>query len=231
MKKIILGFSLMLGIGISAHAQKFSGNTVTERTKFGIQGGLSVPFQTVGGTYDSYSDTYYGSHTSDAFAGFTAGLQVEIPLGQGWYLQPEANYSQMGAKDYFNVEVAQNSFQSTYGKEADNYLQIPVLVKYKPMLQGFGIFFGPQYGRLLSAKQKYSQGLGSVDIKDLTNKDELALAYGIEYYFPSANDGPSFGISLKGISGLTNIVDKSQYAGSVSSVRNNAVFLTVGVRF
>lgn len=231
MKKIILGLSFILGIGITANAQKFNGNTVTERTKFGIQGGLSVPFQITGSSYDGYSDTYFGSHTSDAFAGFTAGLQAEVPLGNGWYIQPEVNYSQMGGKDYFLLDDGSQYGVSVYGKEADNYLQIPVLVKYKPMLQGFGIFFGPQYGVLLSAKQKYNQGYGTVDIKDFSNKNEFALAYGVEYYFPSANDGPSFGIALKGVSGLTNIVDKSKYDYPMSSVRNNAVFLTVGVRF
>lgn len=226
MKKVILGFSMILGLALSAQAQVFRGNTVTERTKFGIQGGLSVPFQTVGSSYDG--DTYYASHTTDAFAGFTAGLQVEVPLGNGWYIQPEANFSQMGGKDYLSL----NDGSAPYTKLVNNYLQVPVFVKYKPMLQGFGIFFGPQYGYLLSAKEKYLDAQGGQNTTtDFSNRNEFALAYGIEYYFPSPNDGPSFGVSLKGVSGLTNMVDYSKYSTPMSPVRNNAVFLTVGVRF
>lgn len=229
MKKLIVGFSMIFGLGLSSQAQVFRGNTVTERTKFGIQGGLSIPFQTVGGTYDGYA-----SHTSDAYAGFTAGLQVEVPLGNGWYLQPEANYTQMGGKDYLDgiVNPDGSTSNDVYTKIQNNYLQVPVLVKYKPMLQGFGIFFGPQYGYLLSGKEKYLDARGgNTTTTDLLNRSEFALAYGIEYYFPSANDGPSLGFSLKGVSGISNTVDKSKYDYPMSSVRNNAVFLTVGVRF
>ncbi len=228
MKKIILGFSMILGFAISSQAQTFNGNTVTERTKFGIQGGLTVPFQSVGGSYDASTNTSYVSHATGAFAGFTGGLQLEIPLGNGWYVQPEANFSVMGGKDYIDLDDG----TTPYAKFQSNYLQVPLLVKYKPMLQGFGVFFGPQYGYLLSAKQKYLDAIGGEDkITDFSNRNEISLAYGIEYYFPSSNDGPSFGISLKGISGLSNTVDKSKYAYPMSSVRNNAVFLTVGVRF
>ena len=230
MKKIWVSFCLMIGIGISAHAQRFNGNTVTERTKIGIQGGLSVPWQHVGGGNDDYS-----SYNTDAFAGFTGGLQLEVPLGNGWYLQPEANFTQMGGKDYitpFNYQTNKYEDNAVYTKVSNNYIQVPVYIKYKPMLQGLGLFFGPQYGYMLNYKEKYLDNVGGEDKTTFgKNRNEISLAYGVEYYFPSKNDGPSFGFAIKGMSGLSNIIDKNKFDGYMSSVYNNAFFVTVGVRF
>ncbi|WP_447640220.1 MULTISPECIES: porin family protein [Chitinophagaceae] len=220
MKRIILGMSMILGLGLSSQAQVFRGNTVTERTKFGIQAGMSVPFM-------SYGNSDYYSSNSDAFVGFTGGINVEIPLRNGWYLQPEANYSMMGGKDW-DTDNSGNSFRY---KDALNYLQVPVLIKYKPMLQGFGIYFGPQYGYLLSANEHYYDGTPSANIKGTAVKNEFSLVAGIEYYFPSYNDGPSFGIGLRGMAGLTSNLNQDMYSTPIPSIRNNAIFLTAGVRF
>ncbi|MFT4203694.1 MAG: porin family protein [Chitinophagaceae bacterium] len=219
MKKFILPLSMMLALGLGVHAQVFRGNTVTERTKFGIQAGMSIP-------YESYGNSdYYGS-SSDAFVGFTGGINVEIPIRNGWYIQPEANFSMMGGKDWGSDDDGSYRF-----KDALNYLHVPLLIKYKPMLQGFGVYFGPQYGYLLSARQHYYDGVASADIKETAVKNEFSLVFGIEYYFPSANDGPSFGIGLRGMAALTSNLDQDKYSYAVPSIRNNAAFLTVGMRF
>ncbi len=237
MKKI---FTIIIAsfLIVAVHAQRFEGNNVIERTKFGIQGGLSVPYQGVGdiyGDYDNYGNYYSGDgYYSDAKAGLTGGLQVEIPLKNGWYLQPEVNYTQMGGKDNVNFNDKNGDRYSVYTKLSYNYLQVPILVKYKPGLQGFGIFAGPQYGYLLSAKQHYfASNMPDDDMKPVTFKSEFSIVAGLEYYFPSPNDGPSFGISLRGMSGLTNILDKSKVEGGSDnpSIRNEGITLTVGVRF
>jgi len=226
MKKIILGLAMLLGLGVSSQAQVFRGNTVTERTKFGIQGGMSVPYMNFGGGYyDSWGDYY--SNNSDAIVGFTGGINVEIPLRNGWYLQPEANFSQMGGK-YWGGDSKNNDARA---KDAMNYLQVPILIKYKPMLQGFGIYFGPQYAYLLSANESYNTGAPSVNIRPASVKNEFGIVVGLEYYFPSVNDGPSFGLGLRGMTGLTNTLDYNAYPNGAPSIRNNSIFLTAGVRF
>lgn len=227
MKKLFLLAVASVGL-LSLQAQRFKGNTVTERTKIGIHGGMSVAYMTYGSGYD-----YYGySNSSDALVGGTYGIDIEMPLKNGWYLQPEVNYTNMGRKDWDTYQDNSGTYKL---KDALNYLQVPVLIKYKPMLQGFGIYFGPQYSYLLSAREHYYDGGSSENIKPGSNKSEFGLVFGFEYYFPSANDGPSFGLGLRGVAGLTSNINKDYYynqgATYVPSMRNNGIYLTAGVRF
>lgn len=235
MKKICTFLILLLAAGV-VRAQRFEGNTVIERTKFGIQAGLSIPYQEVGNAstyYDAWGNYYTGGdgYYSDAKAGYTAGLQLEIPLRNGWYLQPEANYTQMGGKDYIKYLDENGEPYSVYSRQDYNYLQVPILFKYKPFLRGFGIFGGPQYSYLLSAKNHFYDGVADDDVKSTLYKSEFSFVFGLEYYFPTRNDGPSFGLSLRGMSGITNILDKSKVSVDQPSIRNQGVTLTAGVRF
>ncbi|QES87534.1 porin family protein [Rhizosphaericola mali] len=234
MKKLFLLAVASVGL-LSLQAQRFKGNTVTERTKIGIHGGMSVAYLSYGSGYDGYGNYY--SNNSDALVGGTYGIDIEMPLKNGWYLQPEVNYTNMGGKDWNTQTDNNNNSYSFKYRDALNYLQVPILIKYKPMLQGFGIYFGPQYGYLLSAKEHYYDGSPSQNVKASSIKNEFALVLGFEYYFPSANDGPSFGLGLRGVAGLTNNVNKDYLynnfsnVGNIPSTRNNGIYLTAGVRF
>ncbi len=231
--RTLLLVCLLIICSISSYAQLFTGDMVRERPKFGVQAGLSVPYQSVGGYYDSYGGTSAYAHSTNSYAGFTAGLQLELPLGHRWYIQPEANFSQMGGNDFFNsvVDDLGNVFTDVYTSVKNNYFQVPLLVKYKPWAQGWGFFCGPQYGYLISAKEKYEKDIPEDNVIEFRKRNGFSIVYGIEHYFPSANDGISLVFSLKVITGLTNNIDKSKYDYPLSSVRDNAIFLTMGVRF
>lgn len=237
LRKFLLSAFIVAAIQ-QVSAQRFEGNKIIERTKIGVQAGLAVPYQeegNVGYYWDDYYN-YYEGHYTDAKAGVLGGIQVEIPVRNGWYIQPEVNFATLGGKKNPFDDVTGTYPRTTYDY---NYLQVPILVKFKPMINGLGIFLGPQYGYLLSAKEKAPSIQLENDLKDVTYKSELSFLFGLEYYFPSANDGPQFGLSLRFLGGITNIVNKSAYStpdnpidpATIQSVRNNGVFLTAGVRF
>ncbi|MDR0792201.1 MAG: PorT family protein [Chitinophagaceae bacterium] len=220
MKKQTYLFAALLLMTTASYSQILKNGMIIERPKFGIQAGLSVPSQ-------SFSDAGYIADGSSR-TGFTAGINLEIPLRYGWYFQPEVNYSQMGGKSYqqFNEGDA-------WGVDKYNYLHVPLLIKYKALFSGFGVYFGPQYGYLLSAKSTYGVNQpvqGDYDWKAANERyqSELSGIFGLEYYFPTPNDGPQFGFSTRFQFGFTNINNRSVTS---ESVLNNGFFLTAGLRF
>lgn len=240
---LILAVSTCIG---TANAQRFVGNKVIERTKIGIHGGANWASQTTG-TYSYYTSmdywgNYYTSSGADytnTKAGFTAGLEMELPIRNGFYVQPEVNYTQMGGKGSIAVADADGNSSSLYGKYNYNYLQVPLLFKYKPSIKGFGIFIGPQYGYLLNANNSI-KGYGTdKTVINWSNRNEFSILAGCEYYIPSKNDGPQLGFSLRYMAGLTNVMNKEKYQtlypsediSSMGSIRNSSIMLTAGVRF
>jgi hypothetical protein len=223
MKKRINIFAALLLMTTAGYSQIIRNDgMIVERPKFGIQGGLVVSNQTVSqqGSFDA----------TDSKTSFTAGINLEIPLRYGLYLQPEINYSQMGGKGYVDFPTTDGTTASAYGTFNYSYIQVPILIKYRPLFSGFGVFLGPQYGYLLDAKGvNFNDGGPNVDFKPETYRSELSALFGLEYYFPSPNDGPQFGLSARYQAGITNI---SNTPGSYQSIHNNGLlFLTIGVRF
>ena len=61
---------------------------------------------------------------------------------------------------------------------------------------------------------------------------ELSALFGMEYYFPSAHDGPQFGLSARYQVGITNTNNTNTLGdGTYYTQRNNGFFLTAGIRF
>jgi hypothetical protein len=217
MKKQTYLFAAMLLITTASYSQVLKNGMIVERPKFGIQAGLVVSDQAV-----SDEGYYIGSDTK---SNFTAGIHLELPMRYGLYLQPEINYSQMGSKG--SIDLGDPTF--TYGTFNYSYIQVPFLIKYKPLFSGLGVFGGPQYAYLTGAKGvKFDDGGPDVDFKNETYKSEVSLLLGMEYYFPSPNDGPQFGLSFRFQYGLTNI---SNIPESYQTIHNNGFFLTAGIRF
>ncbi|MDE1191704.1 MAG: porin family protein [Arachidicoccus sp.] len=219
----------MIGLFALAASVSFGqirrGNNVIIQPQIGIFGGLSVSNQ-----WES-NDGY--SQSDDAIAGGIAGIQLALPISYGWYIQPEVTYTNMGTKYYQDA-----SSDDDYGggvKLRMNYLNVPILFKYQEPFTGVGIFFGPQYGYLLSAHTyptSYPKpDITSVDVKDGYHKNELSGLVGLEYYFPNnGRPGPKFGFSARYQFGITNVLNNDYYQTD-GSIRNNAFFLTAGIRF
>lgn len=223
MKKLfVVLFSLATTVGFS---QIRNGNTIIERTRVGVYGGLSVANQVT-------IDPVYGDGYSDnAKAGFIGGLSVSVPISYGWFVQPELNYTGMGT-NYYDETVNGNVNLNL------NYINLPVLFRYSQPFTGFGVLFGPQYGYLVSAntipsgsaKKDYEKG----DVLSEYKRSDLSGVVGLEYYFPNDGSGATqFGLSARYQFGLLNVNNGgvTYDDGSWAKLHNNAFFITAGVRF
>ena len=223
MKKLfVVLFSLASTVAFS---QIRNGNTIIERTRVGVYGGLSVSNQVT-------TDPVYGdSYADDSKAGFIGGISVSAPISYGWFIQPELNYTGMGNR-YYDDQLPGNVNLNM------NYLNLPVLFRYSQPFTGFGVLFGPQVSYLLSAntipsgsgKQNFDRG----SVTDLFHKADFSAVVGLEYYFPNDGSGGSqFGLSARYQVGLLNVNNgfSTNNDGSLSRLHNNAFFITAGVRF
>ena len=121
-----LAFVAAMGLCTTAFAQQMTVNQ--GRTTFGLRAGVNM--QTINGKDVDGNELKNGVKT-----GFHAGLNAEIPIGSGFYLQPGLMYSAKGA------EWA----KSNNNDVRLNYIELPVNFVYKPVL-GTGNFvlgFGP----------------------------------------------------------------------------------------
>ncbi|REC79439.1 PorT family protein [Chryseobacterium elymi] len=190
MKKQLL--SLCIVIGTMTFAQ------YSDETRFGIK---------AGGNLSSITDG-----DSKSKPGFYGGVFVNIPISEAFNIQPEAVYSQQGAKlkdDYDFVGYTITNMKQTLG-----YINVPVMVQYNATPE-FYLEAGPEFGLLINA-----QASGDINgtSNKASNKDGLktfnfALDLGLGYRF-----SPNIGINARYIAGLSNIVKNS--GGEISKNTN-----------
>ncbi|MET0636992.1 MAG: porin family protein [Chitinophagaceae bacterium] len=121
--KFFLTLAIAIGTTVATQAQ----------TTFGIRGGVN--FQNINGKEADGGDLDYKIKT-----GFSAGVNAEIPVGDGFYVQPGVLFSQKGAKldDDLRINLS--------------YIEVPVNFLYKPelgtgkLLLGFGPYLGVAVG-------------------------------------------------------------------------------------
>ena len=200
MKKIT---AFLFGLALLSGAQSFAQEeTTTPGVRFGLKAGINIANLSI-----KPNDA---ENQASSLISITGGVFATIPGGPGFAVQPELNYSGLGAKE-----------KSSGGKVLLNYLTLPVLLKYSFESSGFGAYLGPQIGYLLSAKAKVG-GL-SIDAKDQIKKTDVAGIIGVEYFLPVG-----VGLSARYQLGFTNIA-KETAAGE--SEKNKAITFTIGYRF
>jgi hypothetical protein len=136
MKTAIIAAAALL-LSPALHAQDMTYDA--GRTTFGIRAGVN--FQNINGKNQNGDKL-----ENDILTGFHAGVNAEIPLGTGFYLQPGVLYSQKGTEFDNDNQIKLN------------YIEVPVNFVYKPVL-GTGrmlLGFGPYVGFGLNGKQKVS---------------------------------------------------------------------------
>ncbi len=193
MKRLFLT-SLVLGIVLAGSAQ----------IRLGLFGGLNLA---------NFSASYQSSDiTYNIKPGFHAGGLVSIPLFNKFSLQPEIMYSGMG----------------THYKEADGdtsnfnlgYINFPVLLKFTT---SFGLFaeLGPQFGVLISAKEKYKDAYENrpeTNIKADYKSTDISAVFGVGYLSPL-----NLGIDARYNLGMANILKNN----AVYSIKNNVIQIGV----
>ena len=194
MKKLVL--ILIAGVSFAtAHAQ----------IQFGVKAGANL-------------STFTGDAVQDAksLVGFNGGVYANIPFAKSLSFSPEILYSAKGAK------WDATDYTPAYSIHA-NYLDIPLLVKYKHS-SGFNVATGPQVGFLLSAKDKV-QGV-SVDDKSSFNSAEFAWDFGIGYDLSNIPVGIEFRYNL----GISNIASNNNNNSGSTETGHNSVF-QLGLRY
>jgi len=191
MKKIILVLSITC-ISFSTSAQ----------VRFGVKAGYNLSTLIYSGTV-----TLDGEKSK---SGFNAGLYASIPFSESFSLQPEFVYSQQGADFQNNTDKGTLNY---------DYLNIPVLIKYK-LPVGLFLETGLQIGILLSANEK-SNGNTS-DIMYKTYSPDYAWPMGLGYEMPNKH----FGIDVRYNLGLINILRSGSDVNVKNSVFQFGVFYT-----
>jgi opacity protein-like surface antigen len=187
-KTLLLTLLVALFISFSSSAQ----------TKFGLRAGINLSKENAKALGISFN--------SDSKVGLTVGGFAEINLTDGFALQPEFNFSQMGGK----LDGV---------SETLNFLTIPAFAKFK--FGSFSAFAGPQLGILLSANYKDS-GITESSTADYKTTDFSAIG-GMEYVF-----GENFLINARYQIGLSNVI-KEPILGE--SQKNNGFTFSIGYRF
>ncbi|MBB6499424.1 porin family protein [Pedobacter cryoconitis] len=145
MKKIII-LAIGLFVATAANAQ--------DGIKFGVKAGLNIS--------DIIKGNGNNNFNTKVKPGFNAGLTVEIPLIAGLAFTPEVLYSQKGYK-----------LTSSFGefRQTTNFLDIPILASFR-LGSSFNIVAGPQVSFLLSTKNKFENGFGTVQQTEVVNDSD-----------------------------------------------------------
>jgi hypothetical protein len=132
-------FIITFLLGTTVFAQNMVRNSGS--TTFGLRGGVN--FQNINGKDAADNDL-----KNKLLTGFHGGVNAEIPVGTGFYIQPGVLYSMKGAKGQDDSKIKLN------------YIEVPVNFIYKPIL-GTGnmlLGFGPYVGFGIGGKIEYPNG-------------------------------------------------------------------------
>jgi len=185
--------------------------TVTaERTTFGLRAGVN--FQNINGRDDLGNDLQNKIRT-----GFHAGLNAEIPVGEGFYLQPGLLYSQKGATGEQDSRLRVN------------YLELPVNFVYKPVLGSGSMLlgFGPYVAYGLNGSLRSTTGdEGDIDFDTDVKRFDAGgnLLVGYEW-------SRKISLQLNAQLGLANINQETNISGDKTRWRNTGFGLSAGYRF
>jgi hypothetical protein len=169
------------------------------QTTFGIKAGTNLAKMKFSG----------GGITIDAKmkAGLLVGAFVNFPVNDNVSFQPEFLFSQGGGK----IDI-----MGTTGKEENNYIAVPVMLKYS--LGEIKLLAGPQFGYLLSAKED------GTDIKDAYKSLDYGISLGAGY----ETEG-GFGLDARYYFGLANV--NNDPTATDMTVKNSGIQVVLYFRF
>lgn len=209
--KFLVTMTLALGIAAATNAQ----------TTFGIRGGVNL--------FNLNGEAGNGNDLDNKLkVGFNAGVNAEIPVGDGFYLQPGLLFSQKGAK-------------SNDGDTKINlsYVEVPVNFLYKPdlgtgkMLLGFGPYFGVAAGGSI----KNDNLDEDIDIEFTNDASIGQAAYSMKRFDAGGNllVGYEFAnklsFQLNAQLGMLNLAPKVEGNDTDTKIKNTGFGLSLGYRF
>lgn len=148
---------------------------------FGVKGGANI--STIS------KENTWGDKNSKV--GFYAGLYMNAPVNALLSIQPELIYNNMGVK-YTNGNTSHTLNL--------NYLSMPIMFQFE-LIPKFYVEGGPQFGVLISNKNKYESDSKTIIEKDKDAYNQLDLSGGIGLGFKFNN----MAIGARYIIGFTDI--------------------------
>jgi Outer membrane protein beta-barrel domain len=214
MKKVFIAvFVLAAGLVNAQEMASKSTSTKSNDLHFGLRGGVNLA--------NIIRDDNTNA-SSEMKVGFNAGAFLEIPIVNGFSIQPEVQYSQKGYK-------ASGTFLgSPYVYKANtDYVDVPVLAKFSPS-KSFGIVVGPQLSFLTSTTYKFTTN--NTAYENVVNNNNNDLEKNIL--------GGVVGLEV----GASNVIFSARYSldfkknegdgtSSTPKYKNQVVGLSLGFRF
>lgn len=149
MKKI---FILVLGLfvtGLTANAQ-----STDSFIRLGIKGGANFS--------NIIKDDGNNNFNTDYLVGFNAGVTLDIKLLENLAFTPELLYSTKGYK----TDVFGGTFTQT-----THFIDVPILASIR-LAQGLNLVAGPQISFLMSTKNKFESGIGTIDQEEIEDESD-----------------------------------------------------------
>ncbi|RAJ34422.1 porin family protein [Pedobacter cryoconitis] len=203
MKKI---FILAIGLFVATAA------SAQDRIKFGVKAGLNLS-DIIKGDGNNNFDTKVKT-------GFNAGVTVEIPLIAGLAFTPEVLYSQKGYK----LTSSLGEFRQT-----TSFIDVPILASFR-LGSSFNIVAGPQVSFLLSTKNKFDNGFGTVEQTNVENDSDRfkkSLVGGLIGFRYDVNDK----FDIHGRYALDFQKNNENGTSSTPEFRNQVFSVGVGIKF
>jgi len=217
MKKEFICAAVAVIFATSIYAQSMV--KTVNKTTFGIRAGVN--FQNING-----KDAAENNLENDLTTGFHAGLNAEVPLGTGFYLQPGVLYSIKGAEFNNNAKVKLS------------YIEVPINFVYKPILGSGNMLlgFGPYAGFGIGGKIKSGGSETDIDFGSSYNAANPAT------YFNSFDAGGNLlagyefankmSFQLNAQLGLVNINKENEViTADKTRWRNTGFGASLGYRF
>lgn len=166
--------------------------------------------------------------------GINFATQVTPGTGEGVAVQPligfhAGGYGNLFIYDFLGIQA--ELMVSTRGSDWDDiyydvhdmltYIDLPLLVKYQPIKYA-NIHVGPQFGYLLSARQKDDQTGDITNINDWYNKLDVGLAFGAEGNLPYR-----INVTVRYVLGLVSATNDVEY---IEPWKNNFLQISLGFR-
>ena len=203
MKKI---FILAIGLFVATAA------SAQDRIKFGVKAGLNLS-DIIKGDGNNNFDTKVKT-------GFNAGVTVEIPLIAGLAFTPEVLYSQKGYK----LTSSLGEFRQT-----TSFIDVPILASFR-LGSSFNIVAGPQVSFLLSTKNKFENGFGTVEQNNVerdSDRFKKSLVGGLIGFRYDVNDK----FDIHGRYALDFQKNNENGTSSTPEFRNQVFSVGVGIKF
>ena len=197
MKRIrFLAFMALLPVSVSLTGQPEFGA--------GVKGGINFATQVTPGSGEGVA--------VQQLLGFNAGGYCSLFFNDFLAIQPELMISTRGSDwDDATYDVS----------DLLTYIDLPLFLRYQP-IKYVNIHAGPQFGYLLSARQKDDQTDDITDINDWYNKLDVGLAFGLEANLPYR-----INLTVRYVLGLVSATNDVQY---IEPWKNNFFQLSLGFR-